>query len=203
MKYDTFNSGYIKLILTMSWYQLIYDLTLFNSSIDVGNYPILYISYLGQFIGGIGSSFMSNWISFVLFYVVFMQKSFEIIKNYPKILCSTIIIWIPIVIIYSIGALPEDANTYLIHVASFSIYYYARLVSIVLNFILIGSIVYKNYQVRSKSTTKTPAEIAINTLCRRVMYYPILQVTNGSFVYILYVVDNLIFIIIHFLFIYL
>ena len=176
----------------MSWYQLIYDMTLFNSAIDVGNYPILYISYLGQFIGGIGSSFMSNWIAFVLFYIVFRHKSFEIMKNYQKLLWSTVIIWIPIVIIYSIGALPENANSYLIHVASFSIYYYARLISIALNFILIGSIIYKNYRVKSKRTTKTTAEIAINTLCRRVMYYPILQVRivlmTLSIVHSLYVI---------------
>jgi len=39
---------------------------------------------------------------------------------------------------------------------------------------------YKNYRVRSKNKSKTPAEIAINTLCRRVMYYPILQTIGRS-----------------------
>jgi len=155
-------------------------MTLFNSAIDVGNYPILYISYLGQFSGGIGSSIMSNWIAFILFYVVIYEKSFDIIRNYSFILLSSVIISIPTVIVYSIGALPEGSNPLYVDIAGSYLYFYTRVISIALNFIMIGFIVYKNYQVRSKSTTKTPAEIAINTLCRRVMYYPILQTISRS-----------------------
>ena len=164
----------------MSWYQLIYDMTLFNSAIDVGNYPILYISYLGQFSGGIGSSIMSNWIAFILFYVVIFEKSFDIIRNYSFIVLSSVIISIPTVIVYSIGALPEGSNPFYVDIAGLYLYFYTRVISIALNFIMIGCIVYKNYRVRSKNTTKTPAEIAINTLCRRVMYYPILQTISRS-----------------------
>ena len=165
----------------MSWYQLIYDLTLFNAASDVGNYPVLYIAQLGQFIGGIGSSVMSNWIAFILFYVVVFEKTFDIIKNYMYILFSSVSIWLPIVIIYSIGGLPDgDSNIYLVHLARRSLYYYERLVSIALNFFMIACILYKNYHVRSKGTSRTPAEIAINTLCRRVMYYPIIQTISRS-----------------------
>jgi len=164
----------------MSWYQLVYDITLFTVIVDVGNYPIVYLSTVVEIIGGIGASFMSNWIAFVLFYVVVYKKSFDVMMNYIYIILSTVIIWIPIVVIYSIGALPEGSNPHLVTFVHLTLYYYARLVSIALNFIMIGFIVYKNYQVRSKSTTKTPAEIAINTLCRRVMYYPILQTISRS-----------------------
>ena len=172
--------GYIKLILAMSWYQLLYDITLFNVIVDVGNYPILYIASFVEIIGGIGASFMSNWIAFVLFYVVIFEKSFDILKNYIYIILSTVIIWLPMVIIYSIGALPQGSNPRLVTLERLSLFYYIKLSSIALNFFLIGCIVYKNYQVRSKNTTKTPAEIAINTLCRRVMYYPILQTLSRS-----------------------
>ena len=164
----------------MSWYQLVYDITLFTVIVDVGNYPIVYLSTVVEIIGGIGASFMSNWIAFVLFYVVVYKKSFDVMKNYIYIILSTIIIWIPIVVIYSIGALPEGSNPHLVTFVHLTLYYYARLVSIALNFIMIGFIVYKNYQVRSKNATKTPAEIAINTLCRRVMYYPVLQTISRS-----------------------
>jgi hypothetical protein len=93
---------------------------------------------------------------------------------------SSVIIWIPIVVIYSIGALPEGSNIKLVTFVRLTLFYYFKLISIAVNFVLIGCIVYKNYQTRSKSTTKTPAEIAINTLCRRVMYYPILQTVSCS-----------------------
>ena len=172
--------GYIKLILAMSWYQLLYDITLFNVIVDVGNYPIVFIASFVEIIGGIGASFMSNWIAFVLFYVVVFEKSFDILKNYMYIILSTVIIWLPMVVIYSIGAIPEGSNPKLVTLERLSLFYYAKLSSIALNFILIGCILYKNYRVRSKSTTKTPAEIAINTLCRRVMYYPILQTVSCS-----------------------
>jgi hypothetical protein len=158
----------------------VYDITLFTVIVDVGNYPIVYLSTVVEIIGGIGASFMSNWIAFVLFYVVVYKKSFDVMKNYIYIILSTIIIWIPIVVIYSIGALPEGSNPHLVTFVHLTLYYYARLVSIALNFIMIGFIVYKNYQVRSKNATKTPAEIAINTLCRRVMYYPVLQTISRS-----------------------
>ena len=173
--------GYIKLILAMSWYQLLYDISLFNAASDIGNFPVLFSVQLFQFMGGIGSSIMSNWIAFVLFYVVIFEKSFDILKNYMYIILSTVIIWLPMVIIYSIGALPdEDSSIYLVHLARRSLYYYARLISISFNFVMIACILYRNYRIRSKSTTKTPAEIAINTLCRRVMYYPILQTISRS-----------------------
>jgi hypothetical protein len=164
----------------MSWYQLLYDLTLFTVIVDVGNYPIFYISFSVGLVGLIGSSIMSNWIAFSLFYVVVFKKSFDILKNYMYIRLSSVIIWIPIVVIYSIGALPEGSNIKLVALVRLTLFYYFKLISIALNFILIGYILYKNYQTRSKSTTKTPAEIAINTLCRRVMYYPILQTVSCS-----------------------
>ena len=173
--------GYIKLILAMSWYQLVYDITHFNDVIDVENviYPILYIAQVGQQIGGIGSSIMSNWIAFILFYVVVFEKTFDIVNNYMYIILSTFFIWVPVVVVYSIGAVPEGSNPRLVDFANLT-YYYARLISIALNFIMIGCILYKNYKVRSKSKIKTQAEIAINTLCRRVMYYPILQTISRS-----------------------
>jgi len=172
--------GYIKLILAMSWYQLLYDITLFTVIVDVGNYPIFYLSYLGGLIGLIGSSIISNWIAFFLFYVVVFEKAFDIKKNYIYIILSTVIIWLPMVVIYSIGALPQGSNISLVTLVRLTLFYYFKLTSIALNFILIGCILYKNYQIRSKTTTKTPAQTAINTLCRRVMYYPILQTVSCS-----------------------
>ena len=135
--YAFFLIGYIKLILAMSWYQLVYDLTLFNDVIDVNIYPILYIASVGQLIGGIGSSVVSNWIAFILFYVVVFEKAFDIVNNYMYIILSTFITWLPIVVVFSVGALPEGSNPHLENFANLTLYYYARLISIALNFIMI------------------------------------------------------------------
>ena len=80
-----------------------------------------------------------------------------------------------VVITYSCGSVPENNSVHLQNLAQ-RMYYYCRLVSIMLNFLFFSLALYFNHLIRSKGLNKTPAEIAINTLCRRMMYYPLVQV---------------------------
>ena len=169
-------TGYIKLILAMSWYQLIYDLSYFTDGNDVGNYPVKYLAFMGQTIGGIGSSIISNWIAFAVFYIVVYLKSFNIIKYYNKIVVSSVILTLPILVLHAIADIPENAHPRLLVVAH-SIYYAIRFVSAVINFLLVLFMLYINYRKRSKRAVPTAAEQAINTLSKRMMFYPIVQVT--------------------------
>jgi len=59
-------------------------------------------------------------------------------------------------------------------------YYYVRLISIFANFIMTGIALYANYLMRSKGMGRTDAELAIGTLCRRMMYYPLVQAISRS-----------------------
>ena len=129
-------TGYIKLILAMSWYQLIYDLSYFTDGNDVGNYPVKYLSALGQTIGGLGSGIISNWIAYAVFYIIVYQRSFDIMKYYNKIFVSSIIIMLPIVLLYSIGDIPENAHPQL-DLAAGVIYFIVRVVSILINILLV------------------------------------------------------------------
>ena len=176
-------TGYIKLILAMSWYQLIYDLSYFTDGNDVGNYPVMYLSALGQTIGGLGSSIISNWIAYAVFYIIVYQRSFDIMKYYNKIFISSIIIMLPIVLLYSIGDIPENAHPQF-EFAAGVIYFTVRVVSILINFLLVLFMLFMNYRKRSKRAVPTVAEQAINTLSKRMMYYPIIQV--NSFIYALF-----------------
>jgi len=168
-------TGYIKLILTMSWYQLIYDLSYFNHDVDVGNYPVKYLAFMGQMIGGIGSSIISNWIAFAVFFIVVYLKSFNIIKYYNKIVTSSVILVLPILVLHAIADIPENAHPRLLVVVHY-IYYAVRLVSALINFVLVLFMLFMNYHKRSKRAVPTVAEQAINTLSKRMMYYPIVQV---------------------------
>lgn len=170
-------TGYIKLILTMTWFQFIYDITFFNGTIDVGEYYLIYVANIGQLIGGIGSSLISNWIAYVVLYVVYYKKSIDIMRNYKFMLASSLIPGVITAIVYSCGAVPQGHSQHLQDVANLGLYYYTRLVSIFVNFLMFGLASYFNHQIRSKGLGKTPAEQAINTLCRRLMYYPLLQVS--------------------------
>ena len=174
-------TGYIKLILTMTWFQFIYDISFFNGTIDVGEYWITYVANVWQIVGGIGSSLISNWIAFVVLYVVYNKRSIDILRSYDMMLASALIPSFVIVIVYSVGAIPAGNSQHLQDVANLGMYYYIRLVSIFVNFILFGFASYFNHLIRSKGLGKSPAEQAINTLCRRLMYYPLLQVQCVSF----------------------
>ena len=171
-------TGYIKLILTMTWFQLIYDASFFNGTQSVGGYWVVYVANVFQLVGGIGSSLISNWIAFVVFYVVYNKRSIDIMKNYNYMLASATVPAIIIAIIYSCGSIPENSSFALQNLANLGFYYYTRLISIFFNFVLFGLASYFNHLIRSKGLGKTPAEMAINTLCRRLMYYPLLQVTK-------------------------
>jgi hypothetical protein len=42
----------------------------------------------GQFFGGMGSSLVSNWIAFIVVYIIYFKKSFNIMENYYLIAAS-------------------------------------------------------------------------------------------------------------------
>ena len=170
-------TGYIKLILTMSWYQLIYDLSYFTDGNDVGNYPVKFLSALFQQIGGIGASTISNWIAFAVFYIVVYQRSFDIMKYYNKIVVSSVIIILPVIMLYTIGDVPQNAHP-TVKDSALYMYFLFRCVSIVINFLLVLFILYIAYRIRYKRTAPTAVEIAIDTLSRRMMFYPVVQVRH-------------------------
>lgn len=118
----------------------------------------------------------SNTIAFVVMFIVARRKSVEIFKYYKYMLWFSLVPAVVNAIVYMAGTIPENAKPHIEHVALYDMYYYTRLVSIFINFILFGISAYRIQKIRSKGTARTPAEIAISTLSRRLIYYPILQV---------------------------
>lgn len=168
-------TGYLLLLLTMSIYQLVYDLTFFFSNVNV-TYWTTTIANIFQILGGVGGSLISNIIAFVVVIIVAKRKSVDIFKYYNYMLLFSLVPSVVNAIVFMVGTIPENARPDLEKVALLDMYYYIRLVSIFINFILFGISAYCIREIRSKGTSRTPAEIAISTLSRRLIYYPILQV---------------------------
>jgi len=75
---------------------------------------------MGQMIGGIGSSIITNWITFVVFYIVVYLKSFNVIKYYNKIVTSSVAFLLPTLVLHAIADIPENAHPRLLVVVHFS-----------------------------------------------------------------------------------
>lgn len=168
-------SGYLLLLLSMSWFQLVYDVTFFFRNVDIGYWETA-IADAFHIFGGIGGSIVSNFIAFVVFYIVYKRKSFNIFAHYNSIMVCSVLPGLAPAIVFLIGSIPENANPGLASLAFVGIYYYVRLISIFLNFVMFGISAYCIRSIRSKGASRTPSEIAISTLSRRLIYYPLLQV---------------------------
>lgn len=176
-------TGFILLILTMSWFQIMYDWSFFFSNIYVGYY-ITIIANFFQLCGGIGGALISNFIAFTVLFVVWKKQSFDIFKHFKLIFILSFLPGLVDGIIYVYSNIPENAHPNLTNVAVLDIYYNIRLISILLNFIVFGVSAYFIRMMRSKGPMKTRTEIAINTLSRRLIFYPIIQVGYHRYCYI-------------------
>lgn len=167
-------NGHIFLILFMSCFQLFYDLTYFTSGVNV-NYTALVVSFVGQVLGGTVSALTSNVIAAISLYVVLYRKSFDVLKYIYIIIGFILVPSITTVFIYLLGVLGGDRLSYLQDVALSDIYYYIRIVSIIINFVLSFGTVYLIKRLTKGKAVLSSAETALTTLAIRLMYYPILQ----------------------------
>lgn len=168
-------SGYLLLLYTMMVFQLMYDLTFFFSNVNIG-YWVTTVADVFQIFGGIGGSLVSNFIAIVVTKIVVRKKSFDIFAWYRFMLAVCLVTPLANSIMYLVGRVPENAHPDLARESLLGMYYYIRLSSIMFNFIMFGISAYYIQMTRSKGRTKSTAEIAVSTLSRRLIYYPIVQV---------------------------
>lgn len=168
-------SGYLLLLLTISIFQFMEDITFFFANVNV-DYWVTTVAQSFQVFGGVGGALMSNFISFIVLYIVAKRKSFNIFAWYKYMLGLCIISAIANVIMYLVARIPENNDPRLADLSILWVYYYIRLVSIFANFIMFGISAYCIRATRSMGRKKTEAEIAVTTLCGRLIFYPIVQV---------------------------
>ena len=173
-------TGHILLIATMTWYQLLYDAAFFFNNVYLGYWWITAAS-MCQIIGGIAGGAVSMFIAYVSFHVIYFRKSLDIFSIYPYVLVVSNLPAAANLIVYMIGAIPQNADKMLVTIAILDMYYNIRLFLIVVNFGLSGAAIYLVRRMASRSgTEKSPAEQAITTLVRRMILYPIAQAISRS-----------------------
>jgi hypothetical protein len=173
-------TGHVLLVLTMSYFQLLYDLTFFFSNVDCGYYVTVVANFF-QLSCGIGSSLVSNWIAFIALYIILYRQKFNIFDYYTHILASCVLPGLVDAIIYLVAVCPADSqDDALLDFSILDYYYYTRLASIALNFIFVFLAFYKIDLMSSKTNNKSDQEMAIRTLARRLIFYPVVQAIGRS-----------------------
>lgn len=173
-------TGHVQLVLTMSYFQLLYDMTFFFSNVDCGYY-ISVAANVFQLSCGIAGSLISNWIAFIAWYVVTYRKKLDIFYWYRYMLLSSLLPGIADALIYCVATIPQpNTNDDMADMSVLGMYYYTRLVSIGLNFIMCSIAVYKIRLMGSNKAKKSDHEIAIATVTSRMVLYPIVQAIGRS-----------------------
>jgi hypothetical protein len=175
-------TGHVTLIYYMTWFQLMYDCTLFFSNVDCGYYVTAVANFF-QLFGGVSSSLISNWIAFIAYFIIIYRQRFDIFGNFYSIMLIACLPGFANGVFYLYTMIPEsDYQRDLERVAILFIYYYIRLGSIFLNFLFCGVAFYKVQLISSSKLAnhKSVQETAIRTLALRMVYYPIVQAISRS-----------------------
>lgn len=173
-------NGHILLILTITVFQLLYDVSFFPAVVNTGYYNLFLTASVCQFVGGIASSIFSNCVAFVALYVVYYKKAFDIFKYYYISLVLALLPCAAISIVFLLVSLSHNSS--LLNQISPMQYTYTdvRLGSIALNFIFSFMTFYFIKQMGSGKTVKSRSETVINDLAVRLLFYPIVQAVGRS-----------------------
>jgi hypothetical protein len=154
-------------------------------------------SLTAQVWGGTTAAIISNFMIFSVWYIAKYSKSLDILGN---LVFVNIVANIPGLIanlVYFAALLSPTNGGYYAFVSDM-IYYYTRLISIFINFLLFAHIYYTVSRTSSRRLKSTPSDVerAITTLVNRLKYYPIIQAISRlgyswyfSFVAFLFAVD--------------
>lgn len=173
-------SGHLSLIYTMTWFQLLYDVSFFTGIVNTNNAALQILSNLAQVFGGISSSIMSNFVAFVALYVIAKVATLNILKYYYIIVAISVLPAFVVSVIYLTGEAQYNKHPKLAEFSILDLYYYIRLSSILLNFIFSFCTFYCIHRINSHKKTKSNAEKAIGTLAMRLFYYPVVQAISRS-----------------------
>lgn len=168
-------TSHVYLIYCMSLFQLLYNAVFFFKDGTAGFGVKVFATVVFIFCG-VATSFLSNWIAFSMFSTVIYRKKFDVFQNLLKVhllnACPATIVSI----LYLISVLPENHSRHTLNsILVEYVYNFIRFGSILVNFVLIvATTVYVSQMFSSKSNPSS-ADVAILTLCKRMIFYPIIQ----------------------------
>jgi hypothetical protein len=174
-------NGHILLILTMSLFQLMYDVTFFPAVISTTKDVSLQLAVeIFQFTGGITSSIFSNCIAFIALYVVYYKSSIDIFRYYGYMLLIALLPCAIISLVYALIAISEDQSMLGDLHSIDMVYCYVRVGSIFANFLMSSYTLKLIRSMASGSSVISRSEMVINVLATRLLYYPVVQALGRS-----------------------
>lgn len=174
MRTPTGYTSHVLLVLIMSYFQFLYDLTFFFRMVNCGYY-VFVVSNFFQIWTSTAASFVSNWISIIALLIVVFRKKFDANKYFGSILASSMLPSLFIGLLYLGSVIPQERKNHNGEIGSEKLFYYIRLLLIFINFLFCGIIIYQVEQISGHSKKPSPQEIAIKLLSRRMIFYPITQ----------------------------
>lgn len=174
-------NGHVLLITTMTVFQTIYDISFYTAVVDVHNAYVTVPSNVAQIVGGMGGSLISNAIAGIAFFVIWRRRSFPIFACYPYILAVVLLAAAADATMFLLSVLYRRLE-YLADYSVLGFYYYARLVSICLNFVLALLTAWQIRRTRSGKAADllSHSERTMNQLALRLFYYPLVQAVSRS-----------------------
>eukprot|EP01031_Cornospumella_fuschlensis_P026688 gene26688-32249_t len=172
-------NGHILLVTTMTVFQTLYDVTFFTGVVNMDNVYLAVISNLGQLMGGMASSFFSNIIGAIALYVMVYRHSFPIFQYYPVMLGFVLVTGTIDCVLFLLSVTVNHLE-YLAGVAVLGLYYYAKVFSIVVNFVFALLTTLHVQRTASRKARISHSEQALQILSRRLFYYPIVQAVSRS-----------------------
>lgn len=180
-------SGFIALLTIMTVSQLFYDVTFYTNNAPTGSninsseeLTGFIISSILQCFGGITQAIVSNQISILILYIVKSQQSFDIFKNFPLLAAIMLSPSAIILFIYFLSLGLQDPNTSAtLRIFAEYGYFGVRLASVIG---IVCTHLYTHYRVyrMTRNVTLTYKDLAIQTLIRRLQWYPIIQAVSRS-----------------------
>lgn len=168
-------TSHVYLIYCMSLFQLLYNAVFFFKDGTAGFGVKVFATVVFIFCG-IATSFLSNWIALSVFSTVIYRKKFDVFQNLLKVHLSNVIPATIVSALYLISVLPRNRSRHTLNnILVEYVYNFIRFGSILVNFVLIAATTVYVSQMFGRKSNPTSADVAIVTLCKRMVFYPIIQ----------------------------
>ncbi len=171
-------NSYIQLVVSLTVSQLLYDLSILAVPCGLSD-PHCYSAVVGvRCASGIAATLWTNIISFVVLYVVSNLQNMDIRRWYPYWLAGVATYALLNGVMVPVGLSDQSSPLF---VWSSGIYYYTRIVSIVINIVLYLSLTFKlmhrgSLLAEAPSDGRPARSDPVKLLAYRMKYYSICQI---------------------------
>lgn len=173
-------NAYLSLVTMMTFFQFLYDISFFTGLVNTGVPNLTITSNVVQLFSGLTSSLTSNLVAFIAFYVIYFKRAFNIKKHFVAMMTTVVVVAVIDVVLYIMSQADPNKFGSLTHFSVLKLYYYIKLISIVVNFVLVIWTAFLTRRMNSRAGSRSKSESSLNALSLRLFFYPIVQLISRS-----------------------